>query len=80
MKEKIRTIKVPVLWMMYGEIELDIQTDENADEEEILDKVFNEFYDHYKDIPLPEGHYLEDSFELNIDEEDVDFLELYNKK
>lgn len=38
MKEEIRTIKVPVLWMMYGEIELDIQTDENADEEEILTK------------------------------------------
>lgn len=79
MKEEIRTIKVPVLWMMYGEIELDIQVDENADEEEILDKVFNEFYDHYKDIPLPEGYYLEDSFELNIDEENADFLEFYNK-
>lgn len=39
MKEAVeRTIKVPVLWMMYGEIELDIQTDENADEEEILTK------------------------------------------
>lgn len=49
---------IPVAWSMYGRIEVEANSVEEA---------FEEADAHLNDYPLPEGFYLEDSFELDYD-------------
>ena len=63
---------IPVVWSMYGRIEVEADTVEEA---------FEEADAHLNDFPLPEGFYLEDSFEPDYDgivmDEDGNIMEGY---
>lgn len=54
--------KIPVVWQMVGKIEIEADTLEDA-----VQKV------HDSTVPLPDGDYLEDSFEVAMDDYDIDY-------
>ena len=54
MKKKV--YKVPVVWSMMGYILVDAESSEKAKEY---------VKEHKNDLPLPNGEYLEDSFEVD---------------
>lgn len=62
----MKTWKVPVTWEMYGVVEIEADT---------LEEAFELAYD--DSIPLPEGDYVEASW--NVESEDADYVrEYYN--
>ena len=60
MKDK-KTYKVPVVWSMMGYVEVEAASPEEA---------YQQVKDHPEKYPLPEGSYLEDSFETAYDNEE----------
>ena len=56
-----KTYKIPVSWEVYGSVEIDAESVEEA---------INIFDEQSDDIPLPEGNYIDGSFKR----EDLDFI------
>ena len=54
----MKIFKIPVAWSVYGEIEVEAESIEQA-----IEKAKND-----ETIPLPDGYYLEDSWQIEEDE------------
>lgn len=59
--ENKKTYKVPVVWSMMGYVEVKATSPEEA---------FQQVKDHPEKYPLPEGYYLDESFETAYDDEE----------
>lgn len=58
---KKNTYKVPVVWSMMGYVEVEAASPEEA---------YRQVKDHPEKYPLPEGNYLDESFETAYDDEE----------
>ena len=65
-----KTFQVPVYWEMQGSLKVSVET-EGLTEEEIYKAAIKAAKEEAKDCPLPEGSYVEETFEVETNPEYV---------